>query len=158
MRRHHSRGIHQHPGSRQKHMRYIHPYNKRAAPLKWKYSDPTRHIRCMYFAPSNGLDSAHSRTNAFIASTIPDARIFGAKQPEAISTDTGKYCGHFDVAYPASRARNAAFSDSRNSRRSRSGRTASAISGSANRRTMCCEQFQSKASRCIRKMRSGVAL
>ncbi len=27
-------------------MRYIRQYNKQAAPLKWKYSDPTRRIRC----------------------------------------------------------------------------------------------------------------
>jgi hypothetical protein len=27
-------------------MRYIRQYNKQAAPLNWKYSDPTRRIRC----------------------------------------------------------------------------------------------------------------
>jgi hypothetical protein len=27
-------------------MRYIHQYNKNAKPLKWKYADPSRHIRC----------------------------------------------------------------------------------------------------------------
>jgi hypothetical protein len=27
-------------------MRYVRQYNKHAAPLKWKYSDPTRRIRC----------------------------------------------------------------------------------------------------------------
>ena len=27
-------------------MRYIHQYNKQAAPLKWKYADPKRRIRC----------------------------------------------------------------------------------------------------------------
>jgi hypothetical protein len=27
-------------------MRYIHQYNQNAAPLKWKYSDPHRRIRC----------------------------------------------------------------------------------------------------------------
>jgi len=26
--------------------RWIRQYNKLAAPLKWKYSDPTRRIRC----------------------------------------------------------------------------------------------------------------
>jgi len=27
-------------------MRYIRQYNKNAKPLKWKYADPSRHIRC----------------------------------------------------------------------------------------------------------------
>ncbi len=27
-------------------MRYIRQYNKQAAPLKWKYADPKRRIRC----------------------------------------------------------------------------------------------------------------
>jgi len=33
-------------GRDKKLMRYIRQYNKLAAPLKWKYSDPTRRIRC----------------------------------------------------------------------------------------------------------------
>jgi transposase len=29
-------------------MRYIRQYNKTAQPLKWKYADPTRRIRCNF--------------------------------------------------------------------------------------------------------------
>jgi hypothetical protein len=58
----------------------------------------------------------------------------------------------------ASRARNASFSDSSFASCSRSGRTASTISGSVKRRVMCWGQFQSNASRASRKIRSTLAL
>ena len=34
------------PDLKRKLMRYIRQYNKQAAPLKWKYANPKRRIRC----------------------------------------------------------------------------------------------------------------